>query len=72
MPGCFGLLDGYHASYFPRHLLVEHRAARLDSFELNRNGVLLDRAETEVRVGPVGYRLATRRPNLWSTASRSD
>jgi hypothetical protein len=61
MVACFGLHDGWHPSYFPRHLLIEHRAARLDSFQLNRAGWLTEGVEIELMVGPVGHHLAAGR-----------
>jgi len=63
MAGCFGLAEDHCHVRVPPHRFVENRS-RLDSFWLSRQGALVKGAETEVQVGPVGYRLAARGLNL--------
>jgi len=62
MVGAFGLFEDHHTR-IPADRLIENRA-RVDVTMLNRSGALVDGAETELRSGDGGCRLATRTPNL--------
>ena len=63
MVGTFGLLSDNHASHFPADRLVENRT-RLDAFELNRIGALVEGATTELRWGERRYQLSRQGANL--------
>jgi len=59
----FGTFEDHHHTRVPAHRLVENRA-RLDVFQLNRAGALVDGAETELAWGENPYRLAMHEGNL--------
>src|SRR5262249_60273757 len=63
MVGTFGLLSDNHASHFPADRLVENRT-RLDAFELDRIGALVEGATTEFRWGERRDQLSRQGANL--------
>jgi len=69
MIACFGLHEGQQLPRVPADRLIENRP-RLDATMLNRSGVLVDGAVTELRSGDGGYRLETHSPNLWVNGDR--